>query len=125
MPERILKELGFKHLKYLMNPGIYVLLLAGKVVYVGQTINIFGRFHSEDHRNRAYDDMYFIRCNLDELDRMEALMILKLKPEQNTTFNFNNNTDPRNRPTPSEAGQSTHTITVGGMALLLKGRRRI
>lgn len=120
-----LKELGFKDLGYLMNPGIYVLLLKEEVVYVGQTINIFVRLSREDHKLRAYDKAYFIKCNMDELDRLEALMILKLKPKEGNTYNFNNNTDPRNRPTPSEPGQSTHTITVGGIALSLKGRRRI
>jgi hypothetical protein len=121
-----LKELGFKDLSYLMNPGIYVLCLNGEVVYVGQTINIFGRLGaSPDHRVRPYDKIYFIKCNLNELDRLEALMILRLKPSEGNAYNFNNNTDPGHRPVPSEPGQSTHTITVGGVALSLKGRRRI
>lgn len=118
-----LKELGFKDLSYLTNPGIYVLCLNKEVVYVGQTINIFSRLGAgPDHRARPYDKVYFVRCNMDELDRLEALMILKFKPKEGNAYNFNNNTDLRSKP---ESGQATHTITVGGMSLSLKGRRRI
>lgn len=120
-----LKELGFKDLDYLRNPGIYVMLLDEEVVYVGQTINIFNRLSDSDHRVRLYDKVYFVKCNMDELDRLEALMILKFKPKEGNAYNFNNNTDQRNKPVPSEPGQATHTITIRGMSLSLKGRRRI
>lgn len=125
MSEELLKTLGFKDLSYLMNPGIYVLLLNGEVVYVGRTINIFNRMADQDHRERTYDKIYFIRCNQDEIDRLEALMILKLKPREGNAYNFNKNTGPGHKPTPYGSGQTIHTITVGGRELSLKGRRRI
>jgi hypothetical protein len=119
-----LKELGFKDLSYLLNPGIYILCLDGEVVYVGQTTNIFVRLGgNEYHRNRAWNKAYFIKCSITELDRMEALMILKFKPKEGKAFNFNNNTDARNRPASGQSGPSTHTITIGGKELSLKGRR--
>jgi hypothetical protein len=122
---KMLKDLGFKDLGYLMNPGIYVLCLNEEVVYVGQTRNMFHRFAGSDHTQRVYNKMYFIKCSFEELDRLESLMILKLKPTQNTTYNFNNNTDFRNRPTPAGPSESSHTISVMGTSLELKGWRRI
>ena len=122
-----LKALGFKDLSYLMYPGIYVLLLNGEIVYVGQTRNIFGRFNGPDHRHRSYDKVYFVRCNPAELDRVEALMILKLKPKERQTYNFNNNTDPRNKPITTNPGSepAIHHITVGKVQLAVKGMRRL
>jgi hypothetical protein len=120
-----LKELGFKDLGYLMNPGIYVLCYKEEVIYVGRTTNIFNRISDSDHRARTYDKIYFVKCNFDELDRVEALMILKLKPKEGKSYNFNNNTDYRNKPTPTAPGQSFHTINVSGTSLELKGWRRV
>lgn len=121
-----LKRLGFKDLSYLMHSGIYVLCLKGEVVYVGQTINIFGRLDKEDHRHRVYDKIYFVRCELYELNRIETLMIMKLKPKHQTTYNTNTNPDLRNMSlTGAGPSEVTFGITVGGTQLQLRGRRRI
>lgn len=120
-----LKELGFKDLTYLMHPGIYVLCVGEEVVYVGKTTNIFHRFSSPDHLQRHFDKIYFVRCSLEEIDRLEALMILKLKPKQNQSYNFVKSNDYRWKPVAPGPGESTHTITVRGTQLTLGGRRRI
>lgn len=123
---KYLKDMGFKNLSYLMNPGIYVLLLQGEVVYVGQTRDIFARIGaSPDHRGRDYDEIYFIKCPLHELDRVEALMINKLKPRVGAVYNFNNNTDHRNRPTEGAPGEATLNLTVLGHALSVPLKRRL
>jgi hypothetical protein len=119
-----LKDLGFKNVSYLLNPGIYVLLLKGKIVYVGQTINMFARLGHTSHRERDFDTVYFIKCDRLELDRLEALMIRKFNPQEGRAYNFNNNTDPAHKPVYGKPEDSSLTITIKGTQLTLPLRRR-
>jgi len=122
-----LKGLGFKDVSYCMNPGIYVLFLRGEVVYVGQTIHMFDRLGKMDHKGRDFDKVYFIKCDLTELDRLEALMISKLNPQEGRAYTFNNSTsvsDARSRAPLDKPEGSSLTITVRGTPLTLPLRRR-
>lgn len=65
-----------------MRSGVYHLVRAGVVVYVGQTENIFSRLGG--HRDKDFDDVQFFPCAVAELDAREEEHIARLKPELNS-----------------------------------------
>jgi hypothetical protein len=117
-----LKQLGFKDLGYLAHPGIYILTYEGKVVYVGKTTNIMHRLSSPDHCARSYDHIYFVKCDINELDRLEALMILRFKPDKGKAYSFNNNTDVRNKPLGLSPQGARTIIPIGGREYTFRRR---
>jgi hypothetical protein len=80
-----LLELGFKNISYGRHPGVYVLCYKGKVIYVGKTVNAFTRVGQHDKSIR-FDQIFFIRCRLDELNDKEREYIHTLKPEANREY---------------------------------------
>ena len=68
--------------------GVYFLIYESRVVYVGQSVNIYSRMatHAGDKYNpKAFDRFCFIRCPAQALDVLESLYIHTLKPELNGT----------------------------------------
>jgi hypothetical protein len=62
--------------------GIYFLIRGGRVVYVGQSMNVLARVHT--HRaTKAFDAWHWIPCRRSELDAMERAYIDALVPELN------------------------------------------
>ena len=79
--------------------GIYALVWAGKIAYIGQSVNIFSRL--ADHRRRLdrwrrgrvmkvtdspliqFDRVFVRFCPKEELDTLEWAMINKYRPEGN------------------------------------------
>jgi hypothetical protein len=107
-----LKALGFKNVSYLMNPGVYVLLYNGEVVYVGSTNNPLSRIGMHTY-NIVYNQVYFVRCDSDELTKIEGLLIAKFRPRLNVD---------QNPTTPSFFGQTR--VKIGGYALRIKRNDR-
>ena len=61
--------------------GVYFLIDSGKVVYVGQSVNIYARIAS--HHDKVFDSFAFIPCNKKTLDSLESLYIHILRPALN------------------------------------------
>lgn len=64
--------------------GIYFLMQDGHVVYVGQSINCYGRIdrHYQEGK-KVFDSVYVVRTDADMLDCLEALYIKKFSPMYN------------------------------------------
>lgn len=65
--------------------GVYFLICDGKIVYIGQSVNIFKRLyeHKKD-QTKIWDKYAYIECEAGELDIVEALYIFKYEPIYNS-----------------------------------------
>lgn len=63
-------------------PGVYFLCNGDEVVYVGQSINIFGRL-VEHRQNKNFDRIYILPIPEHELNAVEGALIRILKPKYN------------------------------------------
>ena len=61
--------------------GVYFLIGGDKVVYVGQSTNIYSRIAS--HTDKLFDSFAFIPCKKELLDSLESLYIHVLRPPLN------------------------------------------
>lgn len=62
--------------------GVYFLCHGAKVVYVGQSANVFGRVGAHIG-NKTFDAVWFIRVPQSDLDFVEGELIRTLKPKYN------------------------------------------
>ena len=60
--------------------GVYFLVHAGAVVYVGQSVNVYARVHYHEQSGRVFDSFAFTLCEREELDMLESLYIHALCP---------------------------------------------
>lgn len=75
------------------SPGVYVLKLAGVVVYVGQSGNVRKRIAT--HHVTEFDTVEVIACPAEELRRLEKEKIIELRPTRNLVFSpWNSTTQP-------------------------------
>ena len=66
-----------------MPPAVYFLTLNNEVVYVGQSVGLFGRI--EEHtQHKEFDSVYFLPVPRSELNEVEAAFIRALRPKLNT-----------------------------------------
>lgn len=63
--------------------GVYFLLWKGRVVYVGQSIDVFGRISQHRRRGRAFDAYNYVPCPVAELAAVESDYIAALLPSGN------------------------------------------
>jgi len=64
--------------------GIYFLIRDGRVVYVGQSVDVWSRIAHHAGANRHIFDSYaFEPCSRDELNDLESEYIMALKPVGN------------------------------------------
>ena len=61
---------------------VYFLLEKNVVVYVGKTTNGIWRIKQHRHE-KTYDDIYIIKCNYEDLNRLEDYYMIKYKPKYN------------------------------------------
>jgi hypothetical protein len=61
--------------------GVYFLCLEDRVVYVGQSIDVYQRIRQ--HKDKKFDRILFLPIPERELDHFERAFILILKPEHN------------------------------------------
>ena len=59
--------------------GVYFLISLDKVVYVGQSVNVYSRMR-EHAKDKKFDSYAYISCSRDELDILESLYIHALHP---------------------------------------------
>lgn len=70
-----------------MITGIYFLIDANKIVYVGQSVNIFSRVSQHYNDKKQFTSFAYIVCEKNILDKMESLYIHLLKPKLNGLLN--------------------------------------
>ena len=61
--------------------GVYFLIDGNKVVYVGQSVNVYARIAS--HHDKVFERFAFIPCSKEVLDNLESLYIHILRPPLN------------------------------------------
>ena len=61
--------------------GVYFLIDSKKIVYVGQSVNVYVRIAS--HGDKVFDSFAFIPCDKKTLDSLESLYIHILRPALN------------------------------------------
>jgi hypothetical protein len=64
--------------------GIYFLINDNKIVYVGQSVNVFSRVTA--HWDKKFDSYAWIPCEKNMLDKLESLYIYFLSPPLNGKF---------------------------------------
>jgi len=62
--------------------GVYFLVKGNRVVYVGQSVNVYSRA-ANHFNNKTFDSWSFIPCEEKDLDVLESLYIHFLQPAQN------------------------------------------
>ncbi len=62
--------------------GVYFLIDSGKVVYVGQSVNVYSRI--AQHHSKSFDSFAFIPCKKEILNSLESLYIHILQPPLNS-----------------------------------------
>lgn len=71
---------------------IYFLIENNIVVYVGQSINLAGRVLDHKYTTKIeFDKIGFIPCEVEDMNNMEAINIVKHKPKYNFTLPTNDN----------------------------------
>lgn len=68
--------------EYPETSGVYFLVDAGAVVYVGQSVNVFVRVGAH-HRDKIFDSVAYIGCEVALLDVYESLYIHQFQPKYN------------------------------------------
>ncbi len=64
-------------------PCIYFLILAGEIVYVGQTTNLIKRLGRHLQDGKEFDSYSVVECEKRDLLRLEMAYISELKPRYN------------------------------------------
>jgi hypothetical protein len=68
-------------------PGIYFLCQQGKIVYVGQSVNVAQRIVTHmTEKQKEFDEIYFIPCHPNNLNTFEAALIRFFAPKYNARF---------------------------------------
>jgi len=66
---------------YELSTGVYFLVDGDRVVYVGQSVNVYARI--SQHHDKVFDSFAFIPCERDMLNSLESLYIHVLRPPLN------------------------------------------
>ena len=73
--------------------GVYLLLLKGKVVYTGSSINMPNRVGDHRKNGRPFDQAYYIATKANEREQLEQTLIKALHPSQNRAHRANGKDD--------------------------------
>jgi len=62
---------------------IYLLMIDGDVMYVGQSVNMRARIYDHDHSGKVFDRVVCAECEHEEANTLEAINIVRLNPPLN------------------------------------------
>ena len=65
---------------------IYRLISNGECVYVGQTVDLKPRIYHHLYKGKCFDSIHVFQCEIEELNNVEAKLIVKLKPMLNKSI---------------------------------------
>jgi hypothetical protein len=63
--------------------GVYLLLLRGRVVYVGESLNMPKRVAGHQSNGRPFDQVYYIATAANQRAALERILIQAINPSQN------------------------------------------
>jgi phage shock protein PspC (stress-responsive transcriptional regulator) len=63
--------------------GVYLLMLKGKIVYIGSSLNMPRRIADHRGNGRPFDHVLYIATKANERERLEATLIRAINPSQN------------------------------------------
>lgn len=63
--------------------GVYLLLLKGKVIYVGQSLNMPERVAGHQANGRPFDQVFYIATKANQREMLERILIRAIDPLQN------------------------------------------
>lgn len=66
--------------------GVYFLIQANRVVYVGQSIDVLARIAKHRRERNDFDSFNILPCSVDELDELEEAYIFALTPKYNSIY---------------------------------------
>jgi hypothetical protein len=67
--------------------GIYFLLDCEEIVYVGKSVDVKSRLKQHSNNlNKVWNRYFFIKCDRQEIDRLEAYYILRFRPKYNVAI---------------------------------------
>lgn len=64
--------------------GVYLLLLKGKIVYVGSSVTMPRRVNQHRVGSRPFDEVFYISTTKAERKKLEAILIKAIDPPQNS-----------------------------------------
>lgn len=64
--------------------GVYFLIRASSITYVGKTTSLLQRLHKHHRSGRKFDSFSFIACSPEHLDELESIYIALLLPQENS-----------------------------------------
>ena len=82
--------------------GVYLLMLKGKVVYIGSSLNMPKRVEQHRSNGRPFDKAHFIATEANERGELEQTLIRALHPSQNRAH----------RTRPDHQGDDTSTAAL-------------
>jgi excinuclease UvrABC nuclease subunit len=62
--------------------GVYFLIKNERIVYVGQSVNIYSRI-ADHYKNKFFSDVFSVPCPRSNLDVLESMYIHTFSPELN------------------------------------------
>jgi len=62
--------------------GVYFLIKNERIVYVGQSVNVYSRI-AEHYKNKFFSDVFSVPCPRSNLDVLESMYIHTFKPDLN------------------------------------------
>lgn len=74
--------------------GIYFLFECGKLVYIGQSMDIYVRVSQHSNSGKAFDTVRFIACEPDKMSFYETRWIKRFKPCLNSNMGGSRKTIP-------------------------------
>jgi hypothetical protein len=63
--------------------GVYLLLLKGEIVYVGESLNMPKRVAEHRSNWRPFDQVFYIATKANEREALERVLIKAIDPSQN------------------------------------------
>jgi hypothetical protein len=82
LPEEMIVETS---LPWEKSSGVYFLIANSRVVYVGQSVNVYSRI-DEHARGKFFERYAYVPCSVEMLDKLESLYIHCLRPPLNGTL---------------------------------------
>ncbi|MBA4033549.1 MAG: hypothetical protein C0480_02940 [Bradyrhizobium sp.] len=74
--------------------GVYLLMLDGKLVYVGSSLHMPNRVAGHRTNGRPFDQVFYIATKANQREQLERTLIKALHPSQNTRHRTNGTTHP-------------------------------
>lgn len=88
--------------------GVYLLLLKGRVVYIGSSKNMPMRVRQHRNGSRPFDNAYYIATTESEMRSLEASLIKAMLPVQNTSGTARRRKVPCRAPEHADAASSSN-----------------